>query len=89
MQKQFNLGETLKDSVTGFTGIAISKVVFLNGCIQYCVKPTKLGKDGKAIDGEYIDSQQLVFVDNGINKQVDENKTGTGAGNHNEHCLPR
>ena len=58
------LGKNLKCRVTGFTGIATSKVEYLNGCIQYCLKPKMI--DGKMPEGEYIDLQQLEIVGEGI-----------------------
>lgn len=60
-----HLGQEVKDKVTGFTGIAIAKVAYLNGCIQYCVKP-KVAKDGKLLAGEYIDDNQLEIIDDGV-----------------------
>ena len=59
------LGNKVKDIITGFEGIATSKVEFLNGCIQYCVKPI-IGTDGKMPEGEYIDQQQLVVIGQGV-----------------------
>ncbi len=58
------LGKTLRCRVTGFTGIATSKVEYLNGCSQYCLKPKMA--DGNMPEGEYIDTQQLVIVDDGV-----------------------
>ncbi len=59
------LGTTVRDRVTGFTGLAVAKVEYLNGCVQICVK-APLDKDGKMVDGEYIDISQLEVVDEGI-----------------------
>jgi hypothetical protein len=73
--KQFNLGERVRDMVTGIEGIIIARLEHLNGCVHYGVKP-KAGKDGKAIDAEYIDSQQLEKVDDGISKKLVQNNTG-------------
>ena len=56
------LGEKAKDKITGFTGIIVAKVEYLNGCTQYCLKP-KAGKDGKMPEGEYIDIQQVELID--------------------------
>ena len=53
-----NLGDRVKDRITGFEGIAIAKVIPLNGCVRYEVKPQGL-KDGKTIESEWIDEQQL------------------------------
>ena len=58
--KEIRLGNKVKDKVTGYTGIAVTKVEYLNGCVQFCVKP-EVGKDGKMPDGEYIDVHQLSF----------------------------
>jgi hypothetical protein len=70
---KFKLGQRVKDRVTGFTGIATNRLEYLNGCIQYCVKPQH--KEGEKIpDGEYIDQQQLELVDEGIT--VKSKKTG-------------
>ncbi len=45
--------------ITGYKGIATAKVEYINGCIQYCVKPKS--KDGNMPDGYYIDIEQLKF----------------------------
>jgi len=55
------LGDKLKDKVTGFEGIAVAKIEYLNGCCQYCIKP-QMHTSGKMPNGEYIDVQQLEVV---------------------------
>lgn len=60
-----NLGQQVRDKVTGFEGIATARVEYLNGCIQYCIKP-KATKEGACPAGEYIDDQQLEVVGDGI-----------------------
>ena len=57
------LGQKVRDKVTGFEGIAIAKVEYLNGCVQFCVKPKAV--DSKMLEGEYIDDGQLEVVDDG------------------------
>lgn len=52
------LGQKVKDSITGFEGIAIAKAIYLNGCISWQVKSQKL-KDGKTIEAEWFDEQRL------------------------------
>lgn len=56
--KKFKLGTKLRCTITGFEGTAIAKCEYLNGCIQYCVKP-KVKADGKFPEGQYIDQDQL------------------------------
>lgn len=59
------LGQRVKDKVTGFEGIATAKVIYLNGCVQFCVKP-KVDEKGKMVEGEYIDEEQLEVVGEGF-----------------------
>lgn len=59
------LGQRMRDRVTGFEGIAIARVEYLNGCIQYCLKP-EMGENGKMPEGEYIDDQQLEVIGVGL-----------------------
>ncbi len=76
------LGNKVKDIVTGFTGIAISKAEYLNGCVRYCVQPL-VDKEGKYLKGEYIDEGQLVIVDNGTLPSKDK-KELTGGPEHDD-----
>lgn len=63
---EFELGDKLKDLVSEVEGICIGRIEYLNGCTQYAIKPKKT-KDGKVLDAEWVDSQQVVKVDGGIN----------------------
>ena len=65
MSKAIELGNKVKDKVSGLTGIATSRVEYLNGCVQYCIKPP-VDKDGKLIEGEYFDEEQVAFVGKGV-----------------------
>jgi hypothetical protein len=62
---QIKLGDKVRDRVTGFEGIVTSRTVYLNGCIQYGVKPCKC-VNGKPIDAEWIDEKQLILVKLGV-----------------------
>lgn len=55
-----NLGDKVKDTITGLEGIVIAKIIYLNGCIQYEVQPKGLDKDGKIIKSAWIDEGQLI-----------------------------
>ena len=66
------LGQEVKDKVTGFIGIATARVVYLNGCIQYCLKPKMT--DNKFPDGQYIDDTTLEVVGKGL--YVEPKETG-------------
>jgi len=63
---KFELGKEAKDIVTGFKGIITARVEYLNGCMQYCIEPKKINKDGSMIKAPYIDESQLKIVGEGI-----------------------
>jgi len=71
---KIELGTKVKDIVSGFTGIAISRTVYLNGCIQYQVQ-SKLDKGGDIKNCD-IDEEQLVKVGVGIVKKKKVTNTG-------------
>lgn len=58
------LGQKVRDKITGFEGTATSKVEYINGCIQFGIKP--ISTDGKMPNTEYIDDQQLEVIDEGV-----------------------
>jgi len=57
-----NLGDEAKDAVTGFSGIATARTVWLNGCVRVSLQPRKLDKDGKVQEALTFDEPQLVLV---------------------------
>jgi len=78
MKQKIQLGDKVKDRITGFTGIATSKMEFLNGCIQYEVTP-KMGKDNVMPEGTFIDIQSLEVI---TPKKTERIKEDTGGPNH-------
>lgn len=60
------LGDKVKDSITGFEGIVIARIEYLNGCIQFGVKARV--KDATLKEAEYIDKDQLTRLGPGLNK---------------------
>lgn len=55
------LGDKVKDRISGFTGIAYGRTAYLNGCISVGIRAEKL-QDGKILDLEWIDESQLDIV---------------------------
>lgn len=74
-----NLGDKVRDIITGFTGIVIARSEFFNGCIRVSVQPQELGDKGKLQDTESFDVQQLELVQAGAVtplRERQEAKTG-------------
>lgn len=63
---KFELGERVKDCITGMTGVIMARSNFITGCDQYGICDTKLTKDGKRPDWEYFDENRLVKTGKGI-----------------------
>jgi len=60
--RKFAMHETVKDTITGFVGMVIGVTEWDNGCVRYIVQSRKLDKDGKPIESQTFDEQNLVSV---------------------------
>ena len=52
------LGTKVRDSITGFEGIAIARTQYLYGCVQIGVEPL-IAEGGKKRDTEWFDEQRI------------------------------
>jgi hypothetical protein len=57
------IGDRARHRINGFEGIVTGRTEYINGCIQYLVAPTTLDKEGKIMEGQWIDEQNLVLVE--------------------------
>lgn len=75
------LGQKVKDVVTGYTGITTAKIEFLNGCTQFLVQPKmvvpKKGEKEEYPSAVYIDVEQLVVVGKGTPVKLNGRKKTT------------
>lgn len=55
------LGSTVKDTITGFSGIAVGRSTWLYGCVRIIVQTQEL-KDGKPIEPQWFDESQLEIM---------------------------
>jgi hypothetical protein len=56
------LGSKVKDSISGFKGIATGRCEYLYGCAQILIQAERLNKDGSKMDGEWIDEQRIEVI---------------------------
>jgi len=61
-----NLGDRVKDRISGFTGIAYSKYEWLNKCKRIDILPETFDKDGKVQDSIAFDDVQVELVEAGV-----------------------
>ena len=55
------LGDAVKDTVSGFSGIAVSEHIYLQGCKRITVQP-KIDKTGKLPETQTFDEPQLMVL---------------------------
>lgn len=61
-EKSIELGDLVKDRITGLSGIVTGKHSWLYGCERVTVQPRE-AKDGKPADGFCVDAAQCVVVE--------------------------
>ncbi len=59
--KRIKLGDKVRCKHSGFTGIAVAKTEFINGCVQFNVLP-KVKKHNEPIEDIGIDEDSLEVV---------------------------
>lgn len=62
------LGWKVKDIVSGFEGIAVQRVTFMNGCVYYTVQSAIKGDKGP--DEMFIEFKRLVKVSAGVSVAI-------------------
>ena len=70
MNQKIKLGDKVKCIITGLEGIAVAKIEYLSGCIQFGVKARV--KEAAIKEAEYIDESQLKRMGPGVNKPIEE-----------------
>ena len=58
---EIHLGDVVKDTISGFVGVAVAITDWLNGCRRVTISP-KAMKDGKPVENHTFDVEQLVMV---------------------------
>jgi len=56
------LGSKVRDTVSGFTGIASGRSEFMYGCARILIEPDKLDKDGKTMEAGWFDEQRVEVI---------------------------
>jgi hypothetical protein len=67
---KIELGNLVKDKVSGISGIAVSRTEFLNGCVRYSLQPKPAKKDGSMPAELWFDEKQLEVVGKGVAIQM-------------------
>lgn len=88
-QKDIEIGDRVRDRVSGFKGIAISRTEWLFGCIRIQVQPEKIGKDGKYPESIVFDEASLEVIKKAAVLKKDENPVPTNGGGRDDSSALR
>lgn len=55
---QIKLGDRIRDTISGFSGVAAAHTYFLNGCERWLIEPEHI-REGKVLDSVWFDAQQV------------------------------
>jgi hypothetical protein len=69
------MGSVMRDTITGFQGMAIGVAEYLNGMRRYAIQPQEL-RDGKLIDAVWFDEGRLELLEK-KEPQVSKDSTAT------------
>jgi len=58
----FNLGDEVKDKITGYKGVIRARSQYLTGCNTYGIQSQKLTKEGAPQDWKWFDEDQLSLL---------------------------
>lgn len=72
LQCKYRLGDKVKDTITGFEGIAVAITFWLNGCTRISVQKEKLDEKGLPANIQCFDEPQLVLINEKIYKKGDK-----------------
>ncbi len=61
MTKKIEMGDKVKDLISGFEGIATGRSEWLYGCTRITVTPQDL-HEGKPVEAQWFDEEQLEVV---------------------------
>lgn len=61
-RKEIQLGDLVKDVITGFEGIAIAETKWLTGCIRYGLRSRKLDNKSIPQEDQWFDKDQLKVI---------------------------
>jgi hypothetical protein len=77
---KIELGDRVKDPITGFSGIAVAITTWLHGCDRIVIQPETLDKDGKVRDNQSFDAPQVVKIKAAVIKGTPQTDRATAPG---------
>lgn len=76
------LGDRVKDVITGYEGIVNGRTKWLTGCDTIGILPTELDKDGKTREPMWVDVTRIEVIEKGAIKLGKGDKSEDNGGPH-------
>lgn len=67
MEFRHNLGDKVRDRISGLEGIVMSRAEHLFGCARYWLQPQE-AKDGKVAEGTWFDEDAIEVIERAVIK---------------------
>ena len=81
MTRRVELGQKVRDKISGFEGIAVARTQHLNGCDRITIGP-KVDKDGKLGDCETFDEPDIEVLEPAPTKTETDSEPPGGPHGH-------
>jgi len=75
-ERKIELGDRVKDKVSGYIGVVVAVTIWLNGCARMGIQAETVKKDEQPQDVVWIDEFQLKLVRKAIVKTVSRETGG-------------
>jgi hypothetical protein len=85
MTARIELGDKVKDTMTGIEGIAYGRSIYMTGCDHIGIKRTGTDPDGKPHDLHWVDEPLVKVTKANAYKLPDESARGAPAGGPSLH----
>lgn len=74
--QSINLGDMVRDRITGFSGVVVADTMWLNKCRRLAVQPRELDEKGRRQEQESFDVEQLELVEAAVVPVPEKQQTG-------------
>lgn len=69
-----NCGDTVKDTLSGLTGVVVARTEWMYGCVRLAVQPSG-SKDGRPYEPFWVDEPQVEEIETPLQQEVEEEET--------------
>lgn len=76
MPIKLELGDSVRDRITGYSGIVVAKTHWLNGCVRITLQSQKIKDDYTPVESQTFDEPQLELIQAGAFEKTNPDTGG-------------